>query len=78
MEKLDKQSVTIVKGGRELRFRIEWQDIENPPCDPEKIRHVKTDGHVWLLVDTDECFYRSEDRLNWHVVNPDPSEKYVM
>ncbi|WP_317178593.1 hypothetical protein [Pectobacterium sp. HCp5_1] len=75
LEKLDKQSVTIVKGGRELRFRIEWQDIENPPCDPEKIRHVKTDGHVWLLVDNDECFYRSEDRLNWHVVNPDPSEK---
>nr|UKE84001.1 hypothetical protein KXZ65_00330 [Pectobacterium sp. PL152] len=75
LEKLDKQSVTIVKGGEEKRFRIEWQDIENPPCDPENIRHIKTDGQVWLIVDTDECFYRSEDRQNWQVVIPDLSEK---
>lgn len=74
-EKLDKQSVTVMKGGKEHRFRIEWQDIENPPCDPEKIRHIKTDGQVWLIVDNDECFYRSEDRLSWQAVNPDPVEK---
>lgn len=75
LEKLDKQSVTVVKSGKEQRFRIEWQDIENPPCDPEKIRHIKTDGHFWLLVDTDEVFYRSEDRLNWQEVMPDLSGK---
>lgn len=74
-EKLDKQSVTVMNGGKEHRFRIEWQDIEIPPCDPENIRHIKTDGKVWLLIDNDENFYRSEDRLNWQVVKPDPSEK---
>lgn len=75
LEKLDKQSVTVMKGGKEQRFRIEWQDSENPPCDPENIRHIKTDGQVWLLVDNDENFYRSEDRMNWQAVNPDPGEK---
>ena len=74
-EKLDKQSVTVMKGGKEHCFRIEWQDIENPPCDPENIRHIKTDGQIWLIVDNDECFYRSEDRLSWQTVNPDPVEK---
>lgn len=75
LEKLDKQSATVVKGGKEHRFRIAWQDIENPPCDPEIIRHIKTDGQIWLIVDNDECFYRSEDRLNWQVVTPDLSDK---
>lgn len=74
-EKLDKQSVTLVKDGKEQRFRIEWQDIENPPCDPESIRYLKTDGKVWLIVDYDSTFYRSEDRINWQVVTPDLSEK---
>ena len=64
-----------MKDGKEQRFRISWQDIENPPCDPENIRHIKTDGQIWLIVDNDECFYRSVDRLNWQVVNPDLPEK---
>ncbi|MCY0788457.1 hypothetical protein N0392_01980 [Morganella morganii] len=75
LEKLDKQSVTVMKDGKEQRLRIEWQDIENPPCDPEKISHIKTDGKVWFIIDDDTNFYRSEDRLNWHTVIPDPSEK---
>lgn len=75
LEKLDKQSVTVMKDGKEQRFRIEWHDIENSPCDPENIRHIKTDGKVWLIVDSDENFYRSEDRLNWQPATPDPSEK---
>ncbi|HGN9120603.1 TPA: hypothetical protein ACK1SE_003565 [Proteus mirabilis] len=75
LEKLNKQSVTIMKDGKEQCFRIKWQDIDNPPCDPENIRHIKTDGKVWLLIDNYENFYRSEERLNWQVVEPDPSEK---
>lgn len=75
LEKKDKQSAMVVKGGKEHRFRIAWQDIENPPCDPENIRHIKTDGQIWLIVDSNEFFYRSEDRLNWQVVTPDLSEK---
>ena len=67
-EKLAKQSVVIEKDGREHRFTIEWQDLENPPCDPEKIRHIKTDGIVWLIVDDDGGVYRSEDRKHWQTV----------
>lgn len=76
-EKIDKQSVTVVKGDKRQRFRIEWQDIQSPPCDPENIRHIKTDGQIWLVVDTDACFYRSEDGKNWQVVTPDSSEKMI-
>ncbi|MFY4850188.1 hypothetical protein [Klebsiella pneumoniae] len=74
-EKRNKQSVTVVKAGQEYRLSIDWQDVENPPCDPEKVRHIKTDGKVWLIVDNDECFYRSEDRLNWQTVNPVASDE---
>jgi hypothetical protein len=74
-EKRNKQSITVVKAGREYKLSIEWQDVENPPCDPENIRHIKTDGKVWLIVDNDECFYRSEDRLNWQSVNPVASDE---
>lgn len=78
-EKRNKQSVTVRKAGREYQFSIDWQDIENPPCDPENIRHIKTDGKVWLIVDSDEGFYRSEDRLNWQSVTPvPPDERYYV
>lgn len=73
-EKCNKQSVTLVKEGHDHLFRIDWQDIETPPCDPEKIRYIKTDGHVWLIVDSDGLFYRSEDRINWQTVTPVPSD----
>ncbi|WP_248748041.1 hypothetical protein [Pseudomonas sp. MWU12-2037] len=73
-EKLEKQSVVIEKDGREHRFSIEWQDVETPPCDPEQIRHIKTDGKVWLIVDDDGVFYRSEDREHWKTVQPRVSE----
>lgn len=73
-EKLAKQSVIIKKDGRKHRFSIEWQDVDNPPCDPEQIRHIKSDGKVWLIVDNDGVFYRSEDREHWQTVQPKTSE----
>ena len=73
-EKLAKQSVTINKDGSEYLFAIEWQQVENTPCDPEKIRHIKTNGKVWLVVDSDGGFYRSEDRVHWQTVQPSESE----
>jgi hypothetical protein len=73
-EKLAKQSVVIEKDGREHRFSIEWQDVETPPCDPEQIRHIKTDGKIWLIVDNDGVLYRSEDREHWQTVQPKASE----
>jgi hypothetical protein len=72
-EKLSKQSVVIEQDGREHLFSIEWQQVDNPPCDPEKIRHIKTDGKVWLIVDDDGGFYRSEDRKHWQLAPPDAS-----
>ncbi|MCD2451089.1 hypothetical protein GO003_011855 [Methylicorpusculum oleiharenae] len=74
LEKLEKQSVTIMKDGKEHLFSIEWQQVENPPCEPDKIRYIKTDGKIWLIVariDSDEVFYRREDGEQWQEVQLD-------
>jgi hypothetical protein len=69
-EQVAKQSVVIWHNGREHLFFIEWKDVLKPPCEPEKIRHIKTDGSIWLLVDDDGFFYRSEDCEVWQTVQP--------
>ncbi len=77
LEKLEKQSVTITKDGKEHLLSIEWQQVENFPCDLEKIRHIKTDGQIWFVVeenDSDQLFYRSEDGVNWQQVRIDISD----
>lgn len=73
-EKQEKQSVTILADGKEHLFYIEWQQIENFPCDPELITEIKTDGKIWFAVvnsNSDEIFYRSEDGVNWRQVQID-------
>jgi hypothetical protein len=70
-EKLEKQCATVIKDDKEHLFGIEWQRVEHPPCDPNDIRHVRTDGKVWLLVanvGSDDRFYRSEDGTDWQQV----------
>ncbi|MGN4979497.1 hypothetical protein [Aeromonas sp. 95A] len=67
-DKLAKQSVTINKDGCDHLFSIEWNLVEHPPCDPEKIQFIKTDGTIWLIVDNDSRVYRSLDREHWHTV----------
>jgi hypothetical protein len=77
LEKLEKQSVTIMKDGREHLFNIDWQQVENPPCDPDKISHIKTDGKIWIIVasiDSNDVFYRSEDGVQWQQVQLDTSD----
>lgn len=73
-EKLAKQSVVIEKDGRDHLFSIQWHQVEHPPCDPEKIQYIKTDGNTWLIVDDDNQFYRSLDREHWHTVRLSASE----
>lgn len=73
-EKLAKQSVVIEKDGCEHLFSIEWRQVDHPPCDPEKIRHIKTDGTTWLIVDSEDQLYRSLDREHWHAVRLSASE----
>ena len=73
-EKLAKQSITIEKDGRDHLFSIEWSLVEHPPCDPEKIQYIKTDGTTWLIVDNDHRVYRSLDREHWHTVHLSASE----
>lgn len=73
-ERLEKQTVTIIKDGKEHLFGIEWQKVESPPCDPDSIRHIKTNGEIWFIVasiNSDEIFYRSEDGLDWQLVQID-------
>lgn len=74
-EKLTKQSVVIEKDGQDHQFSIEWSQVEHPPCDPEKVRDIKTDGTLWLIVDNDNRLYRSLDREHWQVVYLSASEK---
>lgn len=73
-EKLEKQSVVLVKDGQEHLFRIDWQQVDNPPCDPQKITHIKTDGKIWVIVasiNSDEVLYRSEDGVVWQKIQLD-------
>jgi len=75
-EKLEKQSVTLTQDGTEYLFSIQWQAVEQPPCDPEHIRHIKTDGKVWLIVDEDGVLYHSVDRIHWQTIQlPDSDER---
>ncbi|WP_025129809.1 hypothetical protein [Pseudomonas sp. PH1b] len=76
-EALEKQSVTFDHDGKQHLFAIDWHDMETPPCDPEEIRHIKTDGKVWLIVDNDEQFYRSEDGENWQAVKPNVDDERI-
>nr|WP_312986541.1 hypothetical protein [Comamonas koreensis] len=73
-EKFAKKSVVIEKNGHDHLFSIEWRQIELPPCDPEKIQHIKTDGSTWLIVDNNGRVYRSLDREHWHTVRLSASE----
>lgn len=68
LEKLAKQSVVIEKEGQDHLFSIEWNQVTLPPCDPEKIQYIKTDGTTWLIVDQDNHIYRSLDREHWQSV----------
>jgi len=74
-EKLEKQSVSIIRDGKEHLFSIDWQQVENPPCDPEQITYIKTDGKIWLIIDSDEVVYRSEDGAHWQKIQIDPQYK---
>lgn len=76
-EALEKQSVIFEHDGKQQFFAIDWHDMQNPPCDPEEIRHIKTDGKVWLIVDNDENFYRSEDGESWQVVKPNVDDERI-
>lgn len=79
-EKLEKESVTLFKDGQEHTLRIDWEMVEHPPCDPENIIHIKTNGKVWLIVasiNSDEVFYRSEDGRHWQQVHLDVPDVYV-
>jgi len=74
-ERLEKSAVAVEIEGRSHRFSIEWKNLDSPPCDPENIRQIKTNGKIWLLVDDDGAIHRSEDGLHWQIVRPDPQEE---
>lgn len=73
-KKLAKKSVTLKKDGRDHLFSIEWNQVKYPPCDPEEIKYIKTDGVTWLIVDDKNRIYRSLDREHWHTVRLSISE----
>lgn len=76
-EQLEKRSVAIVKDGEPCVLRLEWQQVAQPPCEAEKITHIRTDGKIWLVVasiDSKDSFYRSEDGLQWQEVLLDGPE----
>ncbi|MBN3725307.1 hypothetical protein [Burkholderia sp. Ac-20379] len=74
LEQLEKQSVAVVKDGEPSMLSIQWQQVENPPCPPEHITAIKTDGRIWFVVariDSKDQFYRSEDGVQWQQVQLD-------
>lgn len=77
LEQLERQSVAIVKDGEPCRLSLQWEQIAQPPCEAEKITHIRTDGKIWLVVasiDSKDSFYRSEDGLQWKEVWLDAPE----
>lgn len=80
LETREKGSVAIVKDGEPCLLALEWQQVAHPPCEAEKITHVRTDGKCWLVVariDSKHRFYRSEDGLQWQEVWLDAPEREV-
>jgi len=76
-ERLEKQSVTIVKDGKPHLLTIEWQQVDHPPCELDDIDAIKTNGKVWLAlakVGSDELLFRSEDGVQWRQVTLDHPE----
>lgn len=69
-EELAKRSVMITRDGVEQRFSIEWEDVQSPPCDPEEIRELRTNGQHWLIATDDGTYFRSVDRVEWREVQP--------
>ncbi|WP_460908028.1 hypothetical protein [Paraburkholderia jirisanensis] len=77
LEQLEKRSVAVVKDGEPCLLGLEWQQVAQPPCEAEKITHIRTDGKIWLVVasiDSKDRFYRSEDGLQWQEVRLDAPE----
>lgn len=77
LEQMEKRSVAIVKDGERCRLGIEWQQVTQPPCEAEKISHIRTNGNIWLVVariDSKDRLYRSEDGLQWQEVWLDDPE----
>lgn len=75
-QELAHQSVTLTRNSEEFQLSIEWQQIDNPPCDPDCITQIKTDGKIWLVLarqDKDEVFYVSNNGVNWEQVRLDSS-----
>lgn len=69
-EELAKRSVVISRGGVEQRFSIEWEDVRSPPCDPETIRELRTNGQHWLIATNDSTYFHSSDGIEWCEVRP--------
>lgn len=67
---LASRSVTVLKNGQLLDLSIEWEDMHSPPCDPEHIRDMKTDGTRWLIATQEGHYYLSSDRMKWEKIQP--------
>ncbi len=67
---LASRSVTVQKDGQPLHLSLEWEDVQSPPCDPEHICDVKTDGARWLVATQEGRYYLSSDRSKWEEVFP--------
>lgn len=78
LEKLAKQSVSIIKNGQEQLFGIEWKQINNLPFDPNQISEIKTDGIVWIAIEKPswdkKIFYRSQNGSDWEKIEIDQPE----
>lgn len=67
---LASRSATIAKDDQVLLVSIDWEDMPAPPCDPEHIRNLKTDGERWMVADQEGRYYLSGDRVQWEEVHP--------
>ncbi|TPD98450.1 phage tail tape measure protein [Stenotrophomonas maltophilia] len=67
---LASRSAIVEKEGQALLVSIDWEDMPAPPCDPEQIRNLKTDGERWLVADQEGRYYLSGDCAQWEEIHP--------
>ncbi|MDD1782576.1 hypothetical protein LRP49_15495 [Enterovibrio sp. ZSDZ35] len=64
-EKASKKTVPLTIDNQPHNLSILWHTIETPPCHPEDIQHIETNGEIWLIVDSSGQLYRSNNGTDW-------------
>lgn len=67
-ERDSKKTALIKVDGYNIRVSMELKEIVDPPCDPDDISHIKTDGKNWIIVEDRKNIFCSNDGEKWDII----------